>query len=101
MAKESIRGLRSVPLDESQRKLLVQRRKEYGLSQQALVDRIGVMQVTVHAIEAGKHQPTPEVLSKICRELGLEYDVSVFVYLRPNRGETKAQRGKRRQRHDS
>ena len=85
MARKEIRGLRSIPLDEKQRALLVQRRKEYGLSQQALADRIGVMQVTVHAIEVGKHQPTPEVLEKLCQELQLEFDVSVYVYLRPKK----------------
>jgi transcriptional regulator with XRE-family HTH domain len=90
MDKKAIRGLRSIPLDESQRSLLVQRRKEYGLSQQALADRIGVMQVTVHAIEVGKHQPSADVLGKLCEELGLAYDVSVFVFLRP-----KSKRGRR------
>ena len=80
-----MRGLRSIPLDEQQRNLLIKRRHELGLSQQQLADQIGIMQVSVHNIEAGKHQPTPELLKKVCRALDLEVDVSVYVYLRPKR----------------
>jgi DNA-binding XRE family transcriptional regulator len=88
----SIRGLRSIPLDKSQRDLLVNRRHELGLSQQQLADTIGVMQVSVHSIEAGKTQPTPQLLTKLCEVLDLEFDVSVYVYLRPKR--KRRRRGK-------
>jgi transcriptional regulator with XRE-family HTH domain len=84
MAKQpNIRGLRSVPLNEEQRKLLVQRRNELGLTQQQLADKLGCIQLSVSNIEIGKNQPTPEMLQKICKALGLEYDVSIYVYLRP------------------
>jgi transcriptional regulator with XRE-family HTH domain len=78
-----IRGLRSIPLEKAQRDLLVNRRHELGLSQQQVANKIGVMQVTIHNIEAGKHQPTPQMLTKLCEVLNLEFDVSVYVYLRP------------------
>jgi transcriptional regulator with XRE-family HTH domain len=81
----SIKGLRSVPLHEAQRKLLVQRRNELGLSQQQLADKIGCLQLSIHNIEAGKTQPTPSMLQKLCKELGLEFDVSIYVYLRPKK----------------
>jgi transcriptional regulator with XRE-family HTH domain len=81
----SIRGLRSVPLDQAQRILLVQRRNELGLSQQQLADRVGCLQLSIHNIEAGKHQPTPAMLQKLCTALGLEFDVSIYVYLRPKK----------------
>ena len=81
----SIRGLRSVPLDQAQRTLLVQRRNELGLSQQQLADRVGCLQLSIHNIEAGKHQPTQAMLQKLCTALGLEFDVSIYVYLRPKK----------------
>ena len=88
----NIRGLRSIPLDEQQRKLLVQRRQELGLSQQQLAERLNIMQVSIHSYEVGKTQPTPELLAKVCDALNLECDVSVYVYLRPKR---QRGRGKR------
>lgn len=81
-----IKGLQSVPLNDEQRKLLVQRRKELGLSQQKLGDKVGCLQLSIHNIEAGKHQPTLSMLEKLCKVLGLEFDVSIYVYLRPKRG---------------
>ena len=91
MAKQpTIRGLRSIPLDEGQRALLVNRRKERGLSQQKLADQLHCRQISVHNIEAGKVQPKPEMLQRMCEILGLEYDVSVYVYLRPARPKKKA-----------
>jgi transcriptional regulator with XRE-family HTH domain len=96
MTKEAnmIRGLRSIPLEKAQRDLLVSRRHELGLSQQQVADMIGVMQVTIHNIEAGKHQPTPQMLTKLCEALNLEFDVSVYVYLRPKRSEDRGKRAK-------
>lgn len=86
MAKKlTIRGLRSVPLDETQRALLVHRRKELGLSQQKLADQLGCRQISVHNIEAGKTQPTPSMLQRICDILKLEFDISIYVYLRPKK----------------
>ena len=81
----NIRGLRSIPLDEQQRKLLVNRRRELGLSQKRLAEKLNVMQVSIHSYEVGKTQPTPELLEKVCEALALECDVSVYVYLRPKR----------------
>jgi DNA-binding XRE family transcriptional regulator len=84
LAKQSfIRGLRSVPLNDEQRKLLVQRRNELELTQQQLADEVGCLQLSIHNIETGKHQPAPGMLQKLCAALDLEYDVSVYVYLRP------------------
>jgi transcriptional regulator with XRE-family HTH domain len=86
MAKQPIvRGLRSVPLNDEQRKLLVQRRKELDLTQQQLADEVGCLQLSIHNIETGKHQPTLAMLEKLCTALKLEYDVSVYVYLRPKK----------------
>jgi len=79
----TIRGLRSIPLDEAQRALLVHRRKELGLSQQKLADKLGCRQISIHGFEAGKLQPTPAMLQRISDILALEFDVTVFVYLRP------------------
>ena len=83
--QQPIRGLRSIPLDEAQRKLLLQRRKELGMSQQQLADKLGCLQLSISNIESGKHSPKPEMLEKLCKALGLEYDVSVYVYLRPKK----------------
>jgi DNA-binding XRE family transcriptional regulator len=86
MAKQpTIRGLRSVPLDEAQRALLVNRRKEMGISQQKLGEKVGCQQISIHNIEAGKTQPTPMLLRRICDILRLEFDVSIYVYLRPKK----------------
>jgi len=86
MAKQpTIRGLRSVPLDESQRALLVHRRKELGLSQQKLADQLRCRQISIHNIEAGKTQPTPVMLRRICDILRLDCDVSIYIYLRPKK----------------
>ena len=81
----NIRGLRSVPLNDEQRKLLVQRRKELGFTQQQLADKLQCLQLSVSNIENGKHQPTPEMLGKICKALALEFDISIYVYLRPKK----------------
>ena len=86
MAKQlTIRGLRSVPLDEAQRALLVNRRKELGFSQQKLADQLRCRQISIHNIEAGKTQPTPAMLQRICGILNLQFDVSIYVYLRPKK----------------
>jgi transcriptional regulator with XRE-family HTH domain len=90
MAKQpTIRGLRSVPLDDQQRALLVHRRRELGLSQQRLADQLRCRQISIHNIEAGKTQPTPTMLRRICDILNLEFDVSIYVYLRPKRAGTQ------------
>jgi len=83
--QRTIKGLRSIPLDDRQRTLLVQRRHELGLTQQQLADKLGCLQLSVSNLETGKHDPTPAMLEKLCKALGLEYDVSVYVYLRPKK----------------
>ena len=86
MAKQAtIRGLHSVPLSDDQRKLLLQRRKELGLTRQQLADKLGCIQLSIANIEHGKHDPRPDMMSKLCKALVLEYDVSVYVYLRPKK----------------
>ena len=67
------------------------RRHELGLSQQQLADKLNVMQVSICHLETGKTQPTPELLEKVCEALDLEFDVSVYVYLRP-KGKKRRQR---------
>lgn len=81
--RQNVKKLRSIPLNDEQRQLIVNRRKELGLTQQKLANKLGCLQLSVSNIERGKHEPRPEMLDKICRMLGLEWDVSVFVYLRP------------------
>ena len=67
------------------------RRHERGLSQQQLADMLKIMQVSICHLETGKTQPTPELLQKVCEALDLEFDVSIYVYLRP-KGKKRRQR---------
>jgi transcriptional regulator with XRE-family HTH domain len=61
------------------------RRKELELTQQQLAEELGCLQLTIHNIEAGKNQPAPAMMRKLCKALDLEYDVAVYVYLRPKK----------------
>jgi transcriptional regulator with XRE-family HTH domain len=81
----NIRGLRSVPLNDEQRKLLVQRRAELGFTQQMLANKLQCLPLSISNIENGRHQPTPAMLQKLCKALALEYDVSIYVFLRPKK----------------
>jgi transcriptional regulator with XRE-family HTH domain len=67
---------RSSPLDFPQR--LATLRKQYGLTQQALAERIGVHVVQLRRYEAGASQPTLEVIRKLATALSVSADLLLF-----------------------
>src|SRR3954447_23909787 len=81
MAK-TVAGLRSVPLTAEQRSMLVQCRKELGLSQRDLAEKVGVYKLTIYNVESGTCRPTPILLAQLCRAVGLEFDLELRVELR-------------------
>src|SRR5947208_3657915 len=81
MAK-TVAGLRSVPLTAEQRSLLAERRKELGLSQRDLAEKLSVYKLTIYNIESGTCRPIPKLLAQLCRVLGLEFDIELRVELR-------------------
>jgi transcriptional regulator with XRE-family HTH domain len=59
-------------------KRLAELRKEKGLSQQALADKIGMHVIQIRRYEGGKSQPTLEVIRKLAVALGVTSDSLVF-----------------------
>ena len=57
---------------------LAELRKQRGLSQPELADRVGVHVSQVRRYEAGSSQPTLEVLRKMAKALGVSADVLLF-----------------------
>lgn len=53
-------------------------RKDNGLTQQALVDRVGVHVTQIRRYEAGNSQPTLNVLRELARALSVSADGLVF-----------------------
>ncbi|KHE70704.1 hypothetical protein LD39_11265 [Halobacillus sp. BBL2006] len=51
------------------RKKLVVTRKELGLSQQQLANKVGIHRAYLSNVESGKHNPSLETAAKIAREL--------------------------------
>jgi len=52
---------------------LTVRRKERGLTQAELAQRIGIAQRTVAAYECGERRPSVDVAKRLARELGMNW----------------------------
>lgn len=57
---------------------LAARRKQQGLTQQALAERIGVHVVQLRRYEAGVSQPTLDVICKLATALSVSADLLLF-----------------------
>jgi transcriptional regulator with XRE-family HTH domain len=57
---------------------LVSFRKERGLTQQALADRVGIHVIQVHRYESGASQPSLEVIKKLAIALSVTTDALLF-----------------------
>jgi len=57
---------------------LVALRREKGLTQQALSDTTGIHVTQIRRYEAGKAEPTLEILRKLARGLGVPGDALLF-----------------------
>lgn len=53
-------------------------RKDKGLSQKALAERIGLSKIQAHRYESGASQPTLEVIKKLAVALGVSADDLLF-----------------------
>jgi transcriptional regulator with XRE-family HTH domain len=53
-------------------------RKQKGLTQQALADRVGVHVIQIRRYEGGKTQPTLEVIRNLAVALGVSADALLF-----------------------
>lgn len=49
-------------------------RKQKGVNQKELAERIGITQNTLNNIENNKVKPLPQTLAKISKELGVDYE---------------------------
>ncbi len=49
---------------------IMQRRKELGLSQEKLAEKLGISKNHLSNIERGKYIPTTELIFKICKTMG-------------------------------
>jgi DNA-binding XRE family transcriptional regulator len=76
-----IPGLRSVPLDDRQRTILIDRRMELGLTHAQLGNKVGLKAITIHTIESGKYLPSTIVMEKLCRVLSLDCEIVIEVNL--------------------
>lgn len=54
-------------------------RKEFGLSQAELAEKVGVSRQTMNAIENGRYSPTLDMAYKITEVLNKEYVEEIFV----------------------
>ena len=57
---------------------LVSFRKEKGLTQQALADRVGVHVIQIHRYESGSSQPSLEVIKNLAVALSVSADALLF-----------------------
>ena len=57
---------------------LTELRKQKGLSQKALAERIGLSKIQAHRYESGASQPTLEVIRKLAVALGVSADDLLF-----------------------
>lgn len=53
---------------------IMQRRKELGLSQEKLAEKLGISKNHLSNIERGKYMPTTECIFKICNTIGYTPD---------------------------
>ena len=51
-----------------------EKRLERGLTQDELANRLGISKQQVYRLEAGKHSPTADVLSRLAKELEVSMD---------------------------
>lgn len=75
-------------------------RREKGLSQQALGERVGVSRQTISALEAGRYEPSIWLAHDIARVFGLPIE-EVFLFAespRKSRAESSRTGAKRQQR---
>lgn len=54
--------------------VLMQRRKELGLSQEELADRTGVSRQTINALERGRYEPRLALAFRLANELSCRVD---------------------------
>ncbi|WP_409200280.1 helix-turn-helix transcriptional regulator [Methanobrevibacter sp. DSM 116169] len=66
--------------------MIKQLRKEKGLTQKELADKIGVSRQTFNAIENGKYSPTLDIAYKIAEAFDKEYVEEIFVKEEVNSG---------------
>ncbi|MCD4749913.1 MAG: helix-turn-helix transcriptional regulator [Thermoanaerobaculales bacterium] len=65
-------------LDMAFSQRLVSFRKEKGLTQQALADRVGIHVIQIHRYESGTSQPSLEVIKKLAVALSITTDALLF-----------------------
>ena len=54
------------------REIITRKRKELGMSQNALAKKVGITQPFMNEIESGRKSPSIEVLIKICELLEIK-----------------------------
>ena len=54
------------------REIITRKRKELGMSQNALAKKVGITQPFMNEIESGRKSPSIEVLIKICEVLEIK-----------------------------
>jgi ribosome-binding protein aMBF1 (putative translation factor) len=52
-------------------------RVDHGLSQTALARRLGMHQPAIARLEAGEHEPSLAMLSRLARSLGVEFHIDI------------------------
>lgn len=60
---------------------IMQKRKEYGYSQEKLAELIDISKNHLSSIECGHNLPTIKVSTKICNILGGTLDITILVKL--------------------
>ncbi len=53
---------------------LTELRKENGLTQQQLAEKVGTTSDSIYSWEKGRSQPSIEMICSLCRELGVSSD---------------------------
>lgn len=61
--------------------VIVKRRQELGLTQEALAEKIGVSVVTIAAWERGRRYPSQPTLQRLYEALGLDAQAIAAIYL--------------------
>lgn len=61
--------------------VIVKRRQELGLTQEALAEKIGVSVVTIAAWERGRRYPSQPTLQRLYESLGLDAASIAAIYL--------------------
>lgn len=61
------------------RTLIREHRKELGLTQEELAERVGVTRQTIIALEKGRYSPSLILAHRIARALGREHIEDIFI----------------------